>query len=166
MLRHRTPVTMMLLAATLSACVDTADSLTVPHRSSAMPGDAVMRVEHTEAMPNAFGGADVLGRKRPTGTTTVLLASTGNGTATFRRQYVQVISGTTTMNVGPRVISTGKKASDVIVLPSSAPKDRIGAIQETTFTLNTSSAGNSITIDGHKLVLLSVNGNQISYSAN
>lgn len=165
-MRNLTPVTLMFLAVTLSACVDDAGGLTAPHTSTATPGSAVMRVEHTEVMPNAFGGKDALGRKRPTGTTTVFLASTGNGTATFRRQDVDVISGKTTLNAGPRVISTGKKATDVIVLPSTAPQDRIGAIRETTFTLNTSSGGNSITIDGHKLVLLSVNGNQISYSAN
>ncbi len=117
-------------------------------------------------MPNIFGGNDILGRTRPTGTTTVFLAATGKDSATFRRQDVDVISDKTTVNTSATVIPLGKNGSDVLIRPPNTPQDRIGGMRETSFTLTTSPGRNVITIDGHTLTLLSVAGNQISYSAN
>ena len=106
------------------------------------------------------------GRTRDTGATTVIFISAANGVAVFKRQDVEIISQKTTLNSTPTVISTGRKASDVIVLPAFTPRDQIGQMHETTFTLSAAAGRNAITIDGHTLTLLAVQGGQIIYKAN
>ena len=54
----------------------------------------------------------------------------------------------------------------MIVLPSMAPKDEIGPMRETSFTLTAAPGNNAITIDGHTLTVLSVQNGIINYSAN
>lgn len=158
---------LLVVTLALAGCTeDDAGPLSKPRTASASPGDAVLRVPHTEVMPNAFGGKDVFGRTRDTGTTTVFLASAGNGKAVFRRQDVEIISAKSTLNSSPTVITTGKKASDVIVLPAFTPKDQIGQMRETTFTLTAAPGHNAVTIDGHTLTVLAVQGNLVTYSAN
>ncbi|MEZ5772409.1 MAG: hypothetical protein R3D61_12570 [Defluviimonas denitrificans] len=157
-----------LLIATLavSGCVDEGGGNSGPRSGSAMPGDMVLNVTHTEVMPNILGGEDVFGRTRDTGKTMVILDSAANGKAVFRRQDVAILSSKNTGNISPTVINTGKKASDVIVLPSMAPKDEIGPMRETSFTLTAAPGNNAITIDGHTLTVLSVQNGIINYSAN
>ena len=96
----------------------------------------------------------------------VILDSAANGKAVFRRQDVAILSSKNTGNISPTVINTGKKASDVIVLPSMAPKDELGPMRETSFTLTAAPGNNAITIDGHTLTVLSVQNGIINYSAN
>lgn len=163
------PVFGLLLAACLavSGCVDDGPAAgTVAHQAVAVPGDTVLKVQHSEVIPNAFGGKDVFGRTRDTGATTVIFLSAANGVAVFKRQDVEIISQKTTLNSTSTVISTGRKASDVIVLPAFTPRDQIGPMHETTFTLSATAGRNAITIDGHTLTLLAVQGGQIIYKAN
>lgn len=163
------PVYSLLLVAGLavSGCVDDGPAAgAAAHQAVAVPGDTVLKVQHSEVIPNAFGGKDVLGRTRDTGATTVSFVSAANGVATFRRQDVEIFSQKTTLNSTPTVISTGRKASDVIVLPAFTPRDQIGPMRETTFTLSAAAGRNTITIDGHTLTVLAVQGGQIIYKAN
>lgn len=157
----------LMVAMTLAACMDVdEDALAGPHQGTAFPGDVVMRIEHTEVIPNLMGDPDIFGRTRNTGITTISLASAASGSATFRRQYVQIISSKNTGNITPTTIATGKKASDVIVLPARTPEDKIGAVKETSFTLTMRPGKTSITIDGHSLTLLAAQTGQIQYTRN
>lgn len=157
----------MAVALMLAGCVEQASNLPgAPRVSTAGPGAEVMRVNHTEPLPNLFGGNDLFGRTRDTGTTIVYLVSTSGGAATFRRQDVDIISSKDTVNTSATVIPTGNKASDVIVLPAFTPKDHVGAVREMTFTLKPNTANNSITIDGHILTVLQVKSGLLTYSAN
>jgi hypothetical protein len=67
--------------------------------SYASIGDTLVRVSIRESLPNAFGGADVFGRKRDKGFVEIrYMGMTPDGRAIFRRRSVDVYSNETTMN--------------------------------------------------------------------
>jgi hypothetical protein len=57
--------------------------LVSPQSGHADPGDLVMDINETEALPNVFGGADIFGRRRPAGRTVVQFLGIENGMAYF-----------------------------------------------------------------------------------
>jgi hypothetical protein len=60
--------------------------LTSPQSGHADPGDLVMDINVTEALPNAFGAPDLFGRRRPAGRTVVQYVGTQDGTVYFSRK--------------------------------------------------------------------------------
>ena len=67
-------------------------------------GDVVLRVEGRESMPNAFGRADLFGRTRPTGFTTIQYGGMQGGKIVLLREGVTTQSDATTMNTTPLII--------------------------------------------------------------
>src|SRR5262245_53559328 len=59
--------------------------LNSPQSGHADPGDLVMDINVTEALPNAFGAPSIFGRRRPAGRTVVQYVGTENGTVYFSR---------------------------------------------------------------------------------
>ena len=53
-------------------------------------GDAVLEVVQQESLPNAFGGADIFGRTRPTGTVGLYYAGRSGNEAVFVRRDVAI----------------------------------------------------------------------------
>lgn len=64
-------------------------------------GDSLVRVTLKENLPNAFGGADIFGRKRDRGFVEIrYMGQTPEGLAVFRRKTVDIYSNETTMSRG------------------------------------------------------------------
>ena len=80
-----------------------------PQSGHADPGDLVMDINVTEALPNAFGGADPFGRRRPAGRTVVQYLGIENGTVYFSRQSTSISSNETTMTRTPLLIPRGSQ---------------------------------------------------------
>ena len=73
-------------------------------RLTAGVGDTVLRIATEKDLPNAFGRADIFGRKTPTGMTTVQYLGLRDGKALFSRHSQFIETGATTMNSTPLVI--------------------------------------------------------------
>jgi hypothetical protein len=69
-------------------------------------GEIVLRVEGRENMPNAFGRADLFGRTRPTGFTTVQYGGMQGDKIVLLRGGVITQSDATTMNSTPLIVPT------------------------------------------------------------
>ncbi|WP_426613176.1 hypothetical protein [Bradyrhizobium sp. McL0616] len=69
-------------------------------------GDVILRVEGRESMPNALGGADIFGRTRPTGFTTIQYGGMQNGKVVLLRSGVVTQSEATTLNSTGDVVQT------------------------------------------------------------
>lgn len=67
-------------------------------------GDIVLRVETSEPLPNIFGGADIFGRRRPTGSDILQFAGLRGDKVVFVRTSVSVQSNATTMTESPRYV--------------------------------------------------------------
>jgi hypothetical protein len=65
------PLLSLLLASCGSIEQQSRISTPVGQTLTAGVGDVVLRSEGRESMPNAFGNADIFGRTRPTGFTTI-----------------------------------------------------------------------------------------------
>lgn len=62
-------------------------------------GDVLVKVTLRESLPNAFGGADIFGRKRDKGFVEVrYMGLASDGRAVFRRRTVEIYSNETTMS--------------------------------------------------------------------
>src|SRR4051812_38761814 len=93
-----------IAAPALSQGLNRSADLVSPRSGHADPGDLVMDINVTEALPNAFGGADLFGRRRPAGRTVVQYLGIENGTAYFSRQSTSISSNETTMTRTPLLI--------------------------------------------------------------
>ena len=72
-------------------------------------GDTLVKVTLKESLPNAFGGADIFGRKRERGFVEIrYMGLSGDGKAIFRRRSVDIFSNETTMSrSGPMAFGSG-----------------------------------------------------------
>lgn len=69
-------------------------------------GDVVLRVDGRESMPNAFGRADLFGRTRPTGFTTIQYGGMQGDKVVLLRGGLTTQSDATTMNSTPLLVPT------------------------------------------------------------
>ena len=95
---------MVVATPALSQGLNRSADLVSPQSGRADPGDLVMDINVTEALPNAFGGADLFGRRRPAGRTVVQYLGIQNGMAYFSRQSTSISSNETTMTRTPLLI--------------------------------------------------------------
>jgi len=79
-------------------------SQAVNTRLTAGVGDTVLRIAKEKNLPNAFGRADIFGRKTSTGMTTVQSLGVQDGKAWFKRHSLFVETGATTMNSTPLIV--------------------------------------------------------------
>lgn len=144
-------------------------------------GDAVLEVVQQESLPNAFGGADIFGRTRPTGTVGLYYAGRSGNEAVFVRRDVAIQSARTTMNSSPVVINpssttnfsgtfggygysgTSSTTAAPIFLPPNTPQDQITGVREMRVAVPLASGRNSLVIAGRRLTVLSADGNQVMY---
>jgi hypothetical protein len=147
-------------------------------------GDAVIEVVNKESMPNAFGAADIFGRTRATGTTSLIYVGGNGKVANFIRRDVDINSRQTTMNSSPIVIQNnsnttfsgnfGGKAfngsantySSPIFLPPNTPKDEVVGIREIPINVSVLSGNNTISIGGTVITVLSASENELRYRVN
>lgn len=156
-------------------------SVSIGEQNIAGKGDAVVTIQNSESMPNAFGGADIFGRTRPTGTTTLYYAGMRQGKARFNRRDVLIDSQKTTMNSSPVVINpssqtyysgnvggipySGSAYTDAypIVLPPGSPDDRIVGVRDMTITVP---IGETVVAGGTSFTVLSATPNQVTFKFN
>jgi hypothetical protein len=74
-------------------------------------GDVVLRTEGRESMPNAFGGADIFGRTRPTGFTIIQYGGMQGDKVVLLRGGVTTQSEATTMNSTALLLPTQQRTS-------------------------------------------------------
>lgn len=144
-------------------------------------GDAVLEVVQRESMPNAFGGADIFGRTRATGTVALYYAGRSGKAARFIRRDVQIQSSQTTMNSSPIVINqnsqtrysgafggynytgTATTTRAPIFLPPNTPQDQITGVREVEVRVPITPQANSLVIAGNRLTVLEANTNKVVY---
>ena len=100
----------MLFGVLVAGCaqVSQQQNVTTPVGQSmtAGVGDVILRVEGRESLPNVVGGADIFGRTRPTGFTTIQYGGIQSGKVVLLRSGVVTQSDATTMNTTGDVIET------------------------------------------------------------
>jgi hypothetical protein len=78
------------------------------------PGDLVLRVERERNLENAFGKADIFGRKTKEGFTELRFAGVeSSGEIVLSRKDVQVVTNETTMSRTPISTTTGRATTNV-----------------------------------------------------
>lgn len=108
----------LAFAAVLSACA------TVDHTSSAHqqldknlmpgPGDLLLRIDRERNLENAFGKADIFGRKTKEGFTELRFGGVeSNGEIVLLRKDVQILTNETTMSRTPITTTTGRATTSV-----------------------------------------------------
>ena len=160
------------------------EGMQVGRQLVAVPGDAVLKVIKQESLPNAFGGADIFGRKRPSGTTSLIFVGGNGSIANFVRRDVDIQSDKTTMNSTPIILQnssethysgnigmtrysgTATTRSTPIFLPPNTPADMISGVREIQISVPTAKGRNSISIGGRTLIVMSATSNQLTYALN
>jgi hypothetical protein len=182
------PVAAIVTACLLGGTVATAQSQGLDRRANlisagsghADPGDLVMDINMTEALPNAFGGPDIFGRRRAAGRTVVQYLGIKDGTAYFVQQSVAVSSNKTTTTRTPLLLphssqtiingqigtqtfrGTATNSGTMIVGPRPHSESQIGLAPLTTGV----KLGGSMRVAGHELRVLRVNSDgSIDYAA-
>jgi hypothetical protein len=102
-----------LVVVTACAPVETHERIAQPMQTlmTAGIGDQVVRIDRSEDLPNAFGRADLFGRKRDAGFTEVRFVGIEDGKPVFERRDLEIRSNETTMSrSGVRVGTTSASA--------------------------------------------------------
>lgn len=98
----------VILALTLSGCGSVKEYEKVSQPTGlvliAGIGDTILTIKSEKNLPNAFGNADIFGRKTPTGITTVQFVGLNGSHVKFVRQSASIETGATTMNSSPQYI--------------------------------------------------------------
>ena len=133
-------------------------------------GDNLIKVTIKEALPNAFGGSDIFGRKREKGFVEIrFMGMTEDGRAVFRRRSVDVISNETTMSrsqsttSGSTVNQSGTGGNAAVIIEGNdgpvmevLPPDTIEFAQDIT-------EHKTITVENYLIQILSANPGGISF---
>ena len=164
-------VAMATAATPAMAQLDRRADLVTPQTGHAGPGDVVVDINVTEALPNAFGFADIFGRRRPAGRTVVQYIGIQNGAAYFSRQSVAIRSDETTMSRTPLVVPNTSQSSfsgtfgnrrfnatstttDLTVVgPRPHSEQQVGLAPVTLGV----KVGGRLSVDGHELKVLRIN---------
>lgn len=104
-------VLLLILASCAPIQQQTKISTPIGQRLTAGVGDVLLRAEGRENMPNAFGRADLFGRTRPTGFTTIQYGGMQGNKVVFLRGGVVTQSEATTMNSTPLILPTQQRTS-------------------------------------------------------
>jgi hypothetical protein len=135
----------------LSQGLNRRGDLISPQSGHADPGDLVMDINVTEALPNVFGAPDIFGRRRPAGRTVVQYVGTQNGTVYFSRQSAAISSNETTMTRTPLFIPDS--SGTTIVGPRPHSESQVGLAPLTIGV----KVGGVLHAEGHTLRVLRVN---------
>jgi hypothetical protein len=100
----------LVLALAVAGCADIRQesqvATPVGQSTVAGVGDVVLRVEGRESMPNVFGRADLFGRTRTTGFTTIQYGGMQGKNVVLLRSGVTTQSDATTMNSTGDLVNT------------------------------------------------------------
>jgi hypothetical protein len=106
--------TRVLLSIALASCAPIQQQMIVStpvgQSLTAGVGDVVLRAEGRENMPNIIGRADLFGRTRPTGLTTIQYGGMQGNKVVLLREGVTTQSDATTMNSTPLIVPTQQQS--------------------------------------------------------
>jgi hypothetical protein len=145
---------------------------------TAGPGDTVMDFQLSRPLPNAFGQADIFGRRTSAGRTVVRFIGVQNGAAVFERSDIAIQSNATTMNqtpliipqvsrtmvdgtVGGRHVSGTETTTSYSVIGPRPTQQVVSEARPITITL---AAGQSAPIQGKTLQVIQVSAQSVTYS--
>lgn len=97
-------------------------------------GEEIYTSKREKSLPNAFGKADIFGRRTPSGMTYVVYAGIENDQVVLFRRSVDIYTGATTMNSTP------------IVLPNTYTSSHSGNIGGTYYSGTTTTQGSPTVI--------------------
>jgi len=142
------------------------------------PGDTVVDINLSRPLPNAFGGADIFGRRTNAGRVIVRYVGMQNGNAAFHRAEITRETNATTMTETPLFLPSSSRTNmsgSVGNIPVSATATTTGymvvpprgsqsqAYQGPAFILN-APIGGSLRVEGRTLTILRAEGQNIEYS--
>jgi hypothetical protein len=122
-------------------------------------GDVVLRSEGRESMPNAFGGADIFGRTRPTGFSTVQFGGMQGNKVVLIRSSVVTQSDATTMNSTGTILAT---RNDAMYIPPTGSV-QTSASQPTMPVLVDWKANSAVPMMGKMIVIESASPTALVY---
>jgi len=163
-----------MVAAFLAGCSpvqEHSEADRAPGVAYASVGDVVLRVEKTDDLPNAFGRADLFGRKRDRGFSDLrYVGLNAAGQPLFRRRDVDVYSNETTMSRTGAQFGTAtatavaSNAATVAVFTSGAPKATVEPLPpDTTEFAVPQGTGGKLTIGTHGLEILAFDAGGVQY---
>lgn len=124
-------------------------------------GDVVYRKELKEALPNAFGGKDIWGRKRTVGLIEVRYLGFVDGVAHFARRDTKILTNETTMNRSGAVF--GSVGGKTVVLSGVGTGPTIQALAPDEFAVKVEvSADPVFIVDGALLKVVQAGPNRVT----
>lgn len=165
-----TAIGLALVAAPASAKQTTAINQKENVQLYAGTGDSLVRVMLKESLPNAFGGADIFGRKRDRGFVEIrYMGQTPEGFAIFHRKTVDIYSTETTMSRSTMTYGhaqidsygSGATVSGYTVGPARSttqvlPPDTIQVVLDL-------SKGRVLTVEDRQIEVVSADGAGVSF---
>jgi len=175
----------VLLAVLISSCSPIKHSSKIYQpdetRLVAGVGDTVISIETEKNLPNAFGKADIFGRKTPTGYITITYLGIDDGKAVFLRRWTAIETGATTMNSTPIIVQnsqttrysgtiggvpySGRATTDSppVVIPPNTPEAKIidqGGIQ---IFVELNGGSGEFFVEGRTIKIENADGSRVIY---
>ncbi len=153
---NKTPQIIMLVAVLCVIGATPADAETAKFGL----GDVVYRKELKEPLPNAFGKADIFGRKRTAGFIEVRYVGFAEGVAQFARRGTQVLSNETTVtrSGAGAVIAPNGQVTTVYGLNRDASSQ---ALPQSELLINVA-LGEAWLVDGETIPVLDATGSTVT----
>lgn len=124
-------------------------------------GDVVYTHELKEALPNAFGGKDIFGRKRTIGLIELRYVGMDGGVAVFARRDTRIMTNETTMNRSGAVFGT--VGGETVILSGVGHGPTIQALGPSEIAVRIDPAvDRMIVIDGTTLQVLEATPNRVT----
>jgi hypothetical protein len=133
-------------------------------------GDSLARITLKESLPNAFGGADVFGRKRDRGFVEIrYMGQTPEGLAVFHRKTVDIYSNETAMSrggiaYGRATVSPNGYGATVSGYSVAPPKATVQALPPDTIEIVLDLEKNRVlTVEGRQFDIASADAAGVSF---
>ena len=132
-------------------------------------GDTMVRVQLRENLPNAFGGADIFGRKRDRGVVFLTYFGIRNGKAVIRRRTIDIFSDETTMSRGgigtvSGTATTFGSTTTVSGITTQAPRATVTPLPADTVELFVDPAkGGVLTVEDRIIEIVSADENTVRF---
>lgn len=133
-------------------------------------GDLLVKANLRESLPNAFGGADLFGRKRDRGFVEIrYIGMTNDGKAIFRRRSVDIYSNETTMTRmqprwGSATVTASGDTAHVSTFSTGSDRATVEALPPDTVEFSLDLAKNKIiTLEDRQIEILSADTGGVNF---
>ncbi len=133
-------------------------------------GDVLVKVALRESLPNAFGGADIFGRKRDRGYVEIrYMGLDGDGRAVFRRRTVDIYSNETTMSrsgmrFGSATVTPNGNGANITGFSTGPAQATVAALPPDTIEFALDLAKNKIlTVEDRQIEILEADSGGVKY---